>query len=64
MKSMGSMDPVLYPEFLWHTRTCTGTGTLNESIGERTVRQRDRQMLWLYLAAFRCQTTTKELQNN
>ena len=29
----------------------------NESIGERTVRQTDRQKLWLYLAAFRCQTT-------
>ena len=29
----------------------------NESIGERTVKQTDRQKLWLYLAAFRCQTT-------
>ena len=32
---------------------------LNESIGERTVRQADRQKLWLCLAAFRCQTTKK-----
>ena len=30
----------------------------------RAHRQRDRQMLWLYLAAFRCQTITQELQNN
>ena len=36
---------------------CTGTGTFNESIRERTVRQTDQQKLWLYLAAFRCQTT-------
>ena len=32
---------------------------LNESIGERTVRQADRQKLWLCLAAFWCQTTKK-----
>ena len=29
----------------------------NRSIGERTVRWTDRQQLWLYLAAFQCQTT-------
>ena len=29
----------------------------NESIGERTAWQTDRQKLWLYLAAFRCQAT-------
>ena len=29
----------------------------NESIGECTVMQTDQQKLWLYLAAFRYQTT-------
>ena len=29
----------------------------NENIGERIIRQIDRQKLWLYLTAFRCQIT-------
>ena len=29
----------------------------NESIGAHAVKQTDRQKLWLYFAAFRCQTT-------
>ena len=37
---------VHYQEFFF-----AHTGT-----GERTIRQTDRQMLWLYLAVFRCQT--------
>ena len=28
----------------------------NKGIGDRTVRQTDQKKLWLYLAAFRCET--------
>ena len=38
--------------FFWHTGTCTKTGIFYKSIGEHTVRQTDREKLWLYLAAF------------
>ena len=33
----------------------------NESTGERTIRQTDQQKLWLFLAAFRSQTTKYSL---
>ena len=35
----------------------------NKSIGERFVRQADQQKLWLYLVAFRSQTTKHNLLN-
>ena len=34
----------------------------NKSIGECTIRQRNQQKSWLYLAAFRYQTTKQEIQ--
>ena len=48
---------VLYPEFFWYTRYMYRNQDFNKSIGECTVRQTDRQTLWLYLAAFQYQTT-------
>ena len=48
---------VPYPEFLWTYWYMYRDQDFNKSIGERTVRQTDRQKLWLYLAAFLCQTT-------
>ena len=43
---------VLYPEFFWACRYMYRERDFNKSIGEPTVRQTDRQKLWLYLAAF------------
>ena len=36
---------------------CAGTRTLTKVFRDHTIRQSHQQMLWLYLAAFRCQTT-------
>ena len=49
--------PVPYPEFFWAYRYMYRDRDFNESIGEQTIRQTDQQKLWLYLAAFRYQTT-------
>ena len=48
---------VPYPEFFWAYRYMYRDRDFNESIGEHTVKQTDRQKLWLYLATFRCQRT-------
>ena len=48
---------VPYPELFWGYRYMYWDQDFNKSIGEHTVRQTDRQKLWLYLVAFRCQTT-------
>ena len=48
---------VLYPEFFKHSGCMYWDQDFNKSIGERTVRHTYQQMLWLCLAAFRCQTT-------
>ena len=50
-------EPVAYPEFFWAYRVHVQEPGFNKSFGDRTARQTDHQKLWLYLAAFRCQTT-------
>ena len=50
---------VLYPEFFGHTGYVRRDQDFNKSIGECTVRQTERQKLWLYLATFRCQATNQ-----
>ena len=47
----------LYPDFFGAYRSMYWDQYLSESIGECTVGQTDQQKLWLYLAAFRYQTT-------
>ena len=47
---------VPYPEFFWAHWYMYWEWDSNKSIGEHT-RETDRQKLWLYLAAFQCQTT-------
>ena len=51
--SEGSVPAVSYPEFFWAYWYMYRERDFNESIGEHTVRETDRQKLWLYLAAFR-----------
>ena len=44
--------------FFGYTGACTGTETLMKVLESApSDRQTDRQTLWLYLAAFQCQTT-------
>ena len=49
--------PVLYSDFWWAYWYMYLERGSNESAGEPTVRQTHQQKLWLYLAAFQCQTT-------
>ena len=43
---------VAHPEFFWAYWYMYQSQDFNKSIGEHTVRQTDRQKLWLYLAPF------------
>ena len=48
---------VPYPEFFFFGHNMYRNQDFNKSIGECTVKRTDQQNLWLYLVAFRCQTT-------
>ena len=48
---------VPYTEHFWAYRYMYRNQDFNKNIGDCTVGNRDRQILWIYLAAFRCQTT-------
>ena len=43
-------------KYVWGSSALPRVFFAHTGTGERTIRQTDRQMLWLYLAVFRCQT--------
>ena len=48
---------VPHPKLFWPYQYMYWRRDFKKSIGEHTIRQTDWQKFWLYLAAFRCQTT-------